>query len=404
MSSASGKNIFGTSGPPSREELEQYLDGNMSSAEMHATEVKLADDPFAAEAMEGFEANPGAIGGMTDLQQQFDTQLAEAPTGGGSGGMLGAGKGWVGATVLIAAGAIITLSIYNLTKDPVAEPTPEDIATNPVPDTDEDAMPVPFSYMEMEEMTDSAIDVAVAIPSQEQVTYEVALENQPETIEEPLPVLENPDPLITPALMDSVETLPAGEIENEVKKVIQSNVAIAWINKLKVVDYSEFYKSPISKSSFLHEEHTNHLEAPFETHGAQQEARENPEIIVTYTPYMEFLTGAMDKFNKNDFKAALKDYKTILKFYPDDANAHFYGGLCYYNIGEWKKAVQHFDAASHNQANTFRQEARWYMAKAYLQRRKDHKARPILIDIVKEDGFYATQARVVLDKIGWKAE
>jgi tetratricopeptide (TPR) repeat protein len=58
----------------------------------------------------------------------------------------------------------------------------------------------------------------------------------------------------------------------------------------------------------------------------------------------------------------LVNFLTILNKYPNDLNAHYYGGLCYYNINNPTKALEFFDYILTHDHNAFYQEAQFYKA------------------------------------------
>ena len=49
--------IFDKNKPVTPEEMQQYLDGKLSSSEKRKVEEKMVDDEFASEASEGFMEN-----------------------------------------------------------------------------------------------------------------------------------------------------------------------------------------------------------------------------------------------------------------------------------------------------------------------------------------------------------
>ena len=398
------RKLFGNPEPLSRRELKDYLDGNLSSGDQHAIEAKMVDDPFAADAVEGYEKEAGALTGLLALDQAFQAKTGIATSGGGAASAsLVAGKTWL----LVGAGLIIGVTATVLLWPPNTTPVVSNNLETPVvvEDNQEDPMVTPLVF---EEMTFAEIDESQELPAGEQITSALVHQNQPATTDEPVvptpvdPVVIAPIDTVAHQIHEPVEPKPVEPIETTPpKQIIHSNVTIAWMHDLKVVDYSGLYKSPIelyqmSQAALMDE----HLQAPFETYLDQDEAKKNPDILVTYTPYPEYLETAMGRFDKNDYKGALKDFKTILRFYPDDANAHFYGGLCYFNIGQWRQAIASFEKVLVNNANTFHQEARWYTVLVYMQRGKEKKAVPILEEVIAEGGFYAERAQALLDEIG----
>lgn len=398
-----GNKIFGSSDPLSREELEAYSSGQLSPEEMHALEERMAADPFSADAADGFAADPTAFAALDGLQAQFQEQLAQAaPT---SSSFWTTSKLLISGAVMLGAGVGIYFLLQNPESSEIAE------AQN-TPNTVEE-----IDFTPEPELTIAEIDAAEPIAEEEQFTYEVALETQAPTTStatsSSISHLELEDVNVTIVDYDTIAFDPVEEMEfieqetvEEVEattptKVVQSNVMIAYIIDLKVVDYSDFYKTRIElyKLDYTHSQRFEHVDAQYETSVQQAENREDPDIITTYVPYADFLESAMKKFNQNDFGAALKDYRTILKFFPNDANAHFYGGLCYFNLGKNNKAVEYFDKVLENRINTFDQEALWYKTLIYIKRGHKKKATDLLEQIIAENGFYAERAQEELEKL-----
>ena len=111
-----------------------------------------------------------------------------------------------------------------------------------------------------------------------------------------------------------------------------------------------------------------------------------------YISYEKYLGDIQYHFRRNKFKKALKGYKEILKQHPSDINAHFYSALCYYNINQSIKALEHLDVVLRHQYDTFRQEGEWYKAQVLVDLRRKEEAMKMLDRIIKRNDFYAIQA------------
>jgi len=85
-------------------------------------------------------------------------------------------------------------------------------------------------------------------------------------------------------------------------------------------------------------------------------------------------------------------FEIILNNYPDDINANFYGGLCYYNLGEYKKTQLIFEKCLNLEFINFNEEVDWYLAKSYLANDENEKAKVILNKIQSQKGYYSKQA------------
>jgi len=114
-------------------DIEKYLSGKLSNAQMHEMEKAALDDPFLAEAMEGYEAMKGKNWNTTlvTLRQQIAESNAEAkiiPM------HRSTGRWWktAAAVLVLGGGAVLT---YILTKDkPGDKPVQEIAKTVPVKD------------------------------------------------------------------------------------------------------------------------------------------------------------------------------------------------------------------------------------------------------------------------------
>lgn len=115
-------------------------------------------------------------------------------------------------------------------------------------------------------------------------------------------------------------------------------------------------------------------------------------------PYHDYLRQTMEQFKAGKFKQTLSRSNSILESYPDDINALFYGGLCYYNLNQMDLAINAFQQVISNQFNNFDEEALWYLANAYDLKNDKAKARELFQAIAGQKGYYAKQAEKMLKK------
>ena len=188
--------------------------------------------------------------------------------------------------------------------------------------------------------------------------------------------------------------LPAKKIENE-HSPATSIVKETFLGKeiylfdLKVIDY-RFYRSKpeiTTKQTLLTGTPANFGEIPTE----ESSEWENIEI-----PYIEYLSKTMEYFSKGQNKRALTRFLEIINTYPDDLNANFYAGLCYFNLKEYDSAINHFSKCSNSDFKNFIEEVDWYKAKCYIANNQDAEAKELLNQIVAGKGYYANQAAKLL--------
>lgn len=162
----------------------------------------------------------------------------------------------------------------------------------------------------------------------------------------------------------------------------------------KVVDYSKIYNNKIKTDIF----ETGSISAKFENKLNNVEDNSN-NLSANYVRYKDFLSETMGKLSANSYKGALQDYIIIIHHFPKDQNANFYGGLCYYNLGLFEKAIEFFDVIIESNVAVFYQEAKWYKANSLLNSNNIKEAKKEFKEIVSINGFYAERAIEKLSQI-----
>jgi TolA-binding protein len=362
--------------PVTREEMQRYLEGNLSSTDKIKVEEKMLDDEFSSEASEGFMENNIAFAEVSTLNAAWDakTKTPQIKTTNY--------KYWFIGTLVVA---ILSISVvaYLLTNS--VKPTIEEnkIAENNV----EENIPVEVVTQEImmtdEELKEEIIEIkeATNISEKKQITYEKTIASQPTTVETKIPeevIVANPD---------NVDGKKVEEIEvKDDKKIVESNVKMLYIKNLKAVDYSFLYTNHIAKKEWI----LTGTTADKETSVSEGVMAEH---VIKYIPYKDFLIEGLTKFSKNDYKGALGHLLTIQQQYPDDVNASFYSGLCYYNLGKTRQAITMFDKTIGNSITTFKEESEWYKSLSLLEDGKKSDAKELMKKIESEGGFYAKSAR-----------
>lgn len=388
MSSQRGKHIFENSRFLSQDELEKYMNGEVAREEQYVIEQKISANQLNAEAVEGYEQNPSAIASIDKYKEQFSQSASGAPD-------------WLRAPVIVPALAIlvgfiiITLIAINYLQ------RRHDIAKLPVAEQSEAVSPsIETSYLNAFEKDQQEIVSAEEIAVEKQISYEVALENQAEqkvSVEIPIETSaeEVPEKKEFKGSITALEPeqVVSGVPDQKVRKSSsKSNVILRYYNDLKTVDYSKFYDQDLLVPGF----DLSGVEAKYE-YKAQNEEWNRYGPNTTYISYSKYLGQAMEKFSNNNFKGALQDYRVVLEQFPEDQNALFYGGLCYFNLGMGNKAIRFFTQVEKSYINTFYEEAKWYKALSYEQLGDEKNLETTLKEIIEEEGFYAKRAK---EKLG----
>jgi len=160
-------------------DIEKYLSGKLSNAQMHEMEKAALDDPFLAEAMEGYEGMQGKNWNTTlaAIRQQITESNAEAKV---IPMHRSTGRWWktAAAVLVLCGGAALT---YVLTKDkPGDNPVQEIAQTIPVKD--------PANKIADTALTSVVVTVPIAtVPVKENAT----IENTPATKTRPSAKKEN---------------------------------------------------------------------------------------------------------------------------------------------------------------------------------------------------------------------
>lgn len=192
-----------------------------------------------------------------------------------------------------------------------------------------------------------------------------------------------------------ISTLPEQKVE---KLKLQTSKAVEiYIHELLTIDYRKYRSKPVIKTeSAIITGTAANLE---NSSSNQVETQEWKQVDI---PYYDYITKTMGIFSKGNYKKALTRFEEILKTYPDDLNANFYGGLCYFNLGENEKALNLFEKCSIHKFNNFTQESNWYTAKTYIAMKNYDKARVLLNHIISENEFYTKDAIKELEVISAK--
>ena len=107
----------------------------------------------------------------------------------------------------------------------------------------------------------------------------------------------------------------------------------------------------------------------------------------------------MRLFDSRDYIACSDELTFLYKFNKDDANAQFYLGLCYFQLGKFSIAQSFFNKNADNSINIFHQESAFYEALCLIKLNQVELAKTQLQRIVANKGFYADRAQETLVKL-----
>jgi tetratricopeptide (TPR) repeat protein len=200
---------------------------------------------------------------------------------------------------------------------------------------------------------------------------------------------------------EAPETLPtkkgsldAIETEDNQELILQfiPNAPVVFINNMKVTNYRLYY--------FKRNEGIN---LAINTGvSAQYENSSNIERTIlsknsTYFAH-KIIQRAMRLFNSKDYTSCIEELNLLYDYNKDDANAQFYLGLCYYQLGKHALAQSFFNKNLDNAINIFHQESEFYEALCLLKTNQLELGKIQLHRIVDNKGFYGDRAKEVLEK------
>ncbi|WP_343637605.1 tetratricopeptide repeat protein [Fluviicola sp.] len=238
------------------------------------------------------------------------------------------------------------------------------------------------------------IDTLKAIPQKDQITVreiktsQTEIKNIPaETKKEELIDIPFPQLVLEP-LPPVIEQKPVTVSRQKIAKEI-------YLQDLKAIDYSQYRTKPSVQI-----EQIILTGVPADQKDKDDVVPEEPQRKLVNIPYMDYLDKSLNYTNRGKWKQALSRFNEILKNYPDDVNARFYAGWCYYNLGQYNEACVNFSACLQLEFSNFNDEAEWYLAESRLANGDKNSAKELFVKIRNQKGFYSKQAEKVLKT--WK--
>ncbi len=353
---------FSPNTPFTRELLERYASGELSPEEQHAVELHLENDPLLQEAVEGLMM-PGAMAALT-------TMHGPKSTGPGQGTYLAVGA------VLVVGGLGLWAALSG-----TATPSPQQEANASV------NIHAPAAIPAAVESTLLVVHAEIAaLPEPPKVIVESGkapdrfhqMDAAPTALERP--VVERMDG--TPIKLDRTSDIPTPAVEHATKP----SRRLLYLHGLKVVHPDE-----------MERERNALLRSPGVPANVEPMRRDSIPSGPAAIPYLAVLDDALGAFTRGEERTALDDLYFLLGQYPEDVNAQFYAGLSCYRLGLYPRAIRLLHAAADNTVDSFSEEAVWYAALATVKQDGKTAARPALEQIAHAGGFYAVQAKALLD-------
>ena len=363
MSSNRLHSIFGKNRKLSRDDIREYGQTQNDSLKNDIEQTAMSDD-FDREAMEGWESLSYDTSALSRLDQRFIQPRNYTWV-------------WVAGTALTS---ILIFLLINAINNNTEEPSilaDNNIKAQIIPNeiiVEESDLIIPLLIEEM-----------VARPAQEQI--------KPEEIKEDFATRDPEHANFTEIEIEALPINPIEETNTQATLIVSHKSAKEiYLHDFKLVDYRAYRAKPAIKTKQLDLSGTP----------ASQEGKGSGDEDYTWknvdVPYIDYIDKTIRVFGRGNYKKALSRFETILKTYGNDVNANFYGGLCYYNFGEYEKAIELFDQCIDGPYSNFDEEAMWMKAMSTKDSGKTSAAKALFEKIYREDGFYAGQAKYELAK------
>lgn len=320
-------------------------------------------DDFDRDALEGWKNSGVSFSRMKQLDRKM-----KFPAGSATPYLIG-----------LAVLVIGTLTFLLLKKDPVSPATQKPLIVK-VEHTD---IRIP-----------EAIDTLEAIPQKDQITVKEIKLSQTE-IKNLSPEVKKEEIIAIPFPETVLDPLPPVIEQKPVTVSRQKTAREIYLQDLKAIDYSQYR----SKPAVLIEQYIL-SGVPANQENEEAFPQEDPQVQIVSIPYMDYLEKSLKFTNRGKWKQALSRFNEIMKTYPDDVNARFYAGWCYYNLGQYNDACLNFSACLQLEFSNFNEEAEWYLAQSRLANGEKTLAKELFLKIRNQKGFYSKQAEKVLK--GWK--
>lgn len=192
-----------------------------------------------------------------------------------------------------------------------------------------------------------------------------------------------------------VKTPVLPEPENEEEEIILQfipNAPVVFISDLKVTNYRLYY---FKRNEAIDLSVNTGLAAQYENNSSvERTTLSKPNAYQAH----RIIQKAMRLFNSKNINSCIEELNLLYNFNNHDANAQFYLGMCYFQLGKYNFAQNYFQKNLDNENNIFHQESEFYQALCLLNLKQTDKALERLQHIVTNKGFYAARAQEVLNK------
>lgn len=332
----------------------------------HSIEKKSLESDFDADALDGWSENSFSVTQMKSAEQVIS-------------GTSSAGSFKIYAVSIVGLILLHLLFTYTAFVNPSLSQKNDKIVK-----IEKSDVQLPKEIASLEQLPEQALINPIVIKkdfkkAKEQEKEQASLSEQVVKVDE------------TPIVLNPTTDEQSSKLPESVSTIAKTSGKEVYLSDLKLLDYRAYRSKPSIKTQQAIMTGTPADQSGFETKNETEFEWKNVDV-----PYVDYLEKTMVLFSKGNNKKALMRFEEILKTYSDDVNALFYAGLCYYNLGEFEKAISSFHLCVQSKFDNFDEEAEWYEAKSYLANKNLTKANELFSKIVETNGYYSSQAKVIL--------
>lgn len=326
--------------------LKSYSQGKLSSKELQDFESLKAKDEFLADATEGFDEFPDAIGNIPGYKTLQTSKI------------------WmtIGGLAVLSLAAVLLFNTPETENITIAQSIPqekqEEIIEVVKPETTEKEIVVPITRIKPKKE-----NPVTTKTEKKEITKREFFE---------IPKME----------LNPIEIKQ--KTDYTIKKA--KTKALLYCDFL-AIDYSVIYTNtiPVKRElSGIDASKANENENGIETgNGTQQR-------VITYR---EQLKISLFQLKEQNYARAIENFELILTHFPKDANAEFYIGYSLYYQENYEKAIPYFDKAMENGFDFFFEDAQWFKANSLENSSKLKEAQAIYRIIKNKGGYYSYQVK-----------
>ena len=315
-----------------REEISRYIRGELNASDLELFEMKMENDPFLADAVDGYKMFPEAITAKTTSKASLSVAMAISIVG-----LMWLGLWWLERSLLM-----------EMKLEPVV----------------------------LVEKAETAVKSIIEISP---LKKKEAVPIQMRTLEK-LPASRKSIPVLLKAIPRELSEIVKSQTLTPMRPFYRYKAT--FIHDLKVVSVDT---TEDGENNSLPE----HLPARWES---ENQYLGSQEIYMPKGTKKHYMETSLELYQKGQYESCLMQLKRVSERLPGNLNINFYEALCYYHLEDYVSALTHFRNTQRNLNPGFYEEARWYEARCLEKTGNLSNARNIYSEILEQNGFYAMRA------------